>query len=204
MSIKQTTFYAANLTLPPLAQANFIVYIPRIYNSPIVVESATLPSETFSEVVVYNRGTAVSMPGKPEGPHTWTCTLYDNIVGSSAIQANLLQAHQLVPKYPSLAEIAAAIATGGSVGKSPWSPIDILVFPLAGFLDIPIPNGVIGKKLTGAWLQKIDPISFNTGSVEAVKLQLTFKFTSAKSTNSNLFMGATALAAIYSTIMSNV
>ena len=58
---------------------NFWVYIHNSPLTPLLVTSATFPTEVWDEDVVYIEGRPVPLPTKPQTPGQWSCKLNTDV-----------------------------------------------------------------------------------------------------------------------------
>lgn len=143
MSYRVTAFTVAQPQ--PLVLCNYIVQIPKLLTSSILVEAATFPQEKFGEVAVFHRGEPIYFPTRSETGGVWSCRMAENILGTIG---NKLQ------------EIKYSAMDAKSRTTNQW--LDIFVAPATGFTMVPMFRQAV--ILRGAWMQTIDDIQLDASN----------------------------------------
>lgn len=157
MSYRVAAFTVANPQ--PQTLCNYVVQIPGIISSPIIVESAIFPQEQFGEVATYYRGEPINHQTRPQAPGTWNCVMTENILGTVGRGLRQLQYNYKDPVTNKL--------------QSP--PIDIFIAPMTGTTPLPMYGQAIILK--GCWLIGLDDVNLaSQAATDPWKWNVRFKY----------------------------
>jgi len=159
MSRKITTFRTVNVA--PQPTCNYAVWIPSIFTSPVVVESATMPFGEIESKQIVIRGVSYSMPVKKKAQGAWSCTLGENILMTSLYQSLVKQNMDM--SFNNIMNTLSTVKYN-----------DIYIF---------ITDGITGTApicmtiLKNCYLSKIEQIDLKaSGATEAMNIKLTFQY----------------------------
>lgn len=157
MSIRVAAF---ELACPqPHTICSFRVWIPGIVTSPFIVTGATIPFETVNEIQVWTRGQAIYLPTKKQVPGEWTCTIEETMFVSTIRMLEGLQ--KKTQKYSNGVSIASLFNVIVSIMDDQTN-------------SLPQHTTV----LRGAWIKSISPLNVKSESVDPIKWNVSFRYSS--------------------------
>lgn len=154
MSKKATVFKIVQPLPKTLSQ--YWVQIPNFFLSPLLVESATYPTEELGEVAVWLDGQPVYLPTKSKVPGFFHCVVSENALVTNQLTIDSIRKIQS--------------GSGNYI-----EPFDILV--ALTLADTGIPVGSSMRILGGSFLIAIDPINLKADAPgEILKWKLKFRY----------------------------
>lgn len=159
MSRKVSIFRVANIA--PQPTCNYVVWIPKIFTSPVVVEATSIPFGEIESKTIPIRGLQYSIPVKRKAQGSWSCTLAENILLTSLYQSLFKQHLEL--SFNNIMNTLVSVEYK-----------DIYIFITDGVSGIaPISMCV----LKDCYLSKIEQIDLKaSGATEAMSVKLTFQY----------------------------